>query len=57
MHCMFANTSNHTVRPQNGSQCTERAFSDEGGPFDFVFNLVAETKYSQSPKVRVVVAV
>ena len=32
-------------------QSAERAFSDEDGPFDYVFNLAAETKYGQSPDV------
>lgn len=33
--------------PQNA----ERAFSDDDGAFDYVFNLAAETKYSQSADV------
>ena len=36
-------------------QSAERAFSDEDGPFDYVFNLVAETKYGQSEDVSVLV--
>jgi nucleoside-diphosphate-sugar epimerase len=32
-------------------QSAELAFSDEAGSFDYVFNLVAETKYGQSPDV------
>lgn len=32
-------------------QSAERAFTDENGPFDYVFNLAAETKYGQSTDV------
>jgi nucleoside-diphosphate-sugar epimerase len=32
-------------------QSAERAFSTEDGPFDYVFNLAAETKYGQSTDV------
>ena len=28
-----------------------QAFEDEGGKFDYVFNLAAETKYSQTEEV------
>ena len=29
----------------------EKAFASDDGPFDFVYNLAAETKYSQSEEV------
>lgn len=32
-------------------QSAERAFTDQDGSFDYVFNLAAETKYGQSPDV------
>lgn len=32
-------------------QSAERAFTDDDGTFDYVFNLAAETKYGQSPDV------
>ena len=36
------------------AQSAERAFSDEDGPFDFVFNLGAETKYGQASDVSMI---
>ena len=30
----------------------ERAFASDDGPFDFVYNLAAETKYGQSEEVN-----